>query len=80
MNGKKSFKFPNNFVFNGELFNADKNETQIGFVYQENSISEILSNFNSQEVDIFQKIIRYLEYKYAKELFYKDILQIQKII
>ena len=39
MNGKRSFKFPNNFVFNEELFNIDKNETQIGFVYQENSIS-----------------------------------------
>ena len=54
-NGKKSFKFPYNFVFNEENFNTDKIEIQIGFIYQENSISEILSNFDSQEVDIFQK-------------------------
>ena len=57
MNVKKGFKFPYNFVFNEENFNTDKIGIQIGFIYQENSISEILSNFNSQEEDIFPKII-----------------------
>ena len=35
-NGKGSFKIPNNFDFDEEIFNIDKNDTQIEYVYQEN--------------------------------------------
>ena len=56
-NGKGSFKIPNNFDFDGEIFNTDKNETQIGYAYQENSISHILSSLNPKDVKICPKII-----------------------
>ena len=68
-NGKDSFKVPNSFDFDEDVFSTDKNDTQIGYVYQENSISQILSNLNPKEVIICPKIIYYLKYEKAKCLF-----------
>ena len=72
-NGKGSFKISNNFDFDEEIFNTDKNETQIGYVYQENSISHILSSLNPKDVKICPKIIYYLRYEKSKYLFKKNI-------
>ena len=72
-NGKGSFKDPNNFDFDEEVFSTDKNDTQVGYVYQENSISQILSNLNPDKLIICPKIIFYMEYKCAKELFNNNI-------
>ena len=72
-NGKNCFKDPQKFNFDEELFSTDINGTQIEYVYQENSISKILSNFTSKQVNICPKIMYYLEYKCAKELFNKNI-------
>ena len=72
-NGKGSFKIPNNFDFDEEIFNTDKNETQIGYAYQENSISHILSSLNPKDVKICPKIIYYLRYEKSKYLFKKNI-------
>ena len=67
-NGINSFKAPNNFSFEEEFFRTYKSDTQIGYVYQENSVSQILSN-----LDLFPKIMYHLEYSYKKELFNKNI-------
>ena len=72
-NGKNSFKNPNDFIFEEDLFSTDKSDTQIGYVYQETSISQILSSFNSEKVTICPKIMYYLEYNSSKELFSKNI-------
>lgn len=72
-NGKNSFKNPNDFIFEEDLFSTDKSETQIGYVYQETSISQILSNLNSEKVTICPKIMYYFEYDSSKELFNKNI-------
>jgi hypothetical protein len=72
-NGKGSFKVPNNFDFNEEVFSTDKNDTQIGYVYQENSISQLLSNLNPKDVIICPKIIYYLRYEKSKYLFTNNI-------
>lgn len=72
-NGKGSFKDPNGFDFDEEVFSTDRNDTQVGYVYQENSISQILSNLNPEKLIICPKIIFYMEYKCAKELFNNNI-------
>ena len=72
-NGKKSFKNPDDFIFEEDLFSTDISEKQIGYVYQESSISQILSNLNSEKVTICPKIMYYLEYNSSKELFNKNI-------
>ena len=72
-NGKNSFKYPNNFHFNEDFFSTEKNERQIGYIYQENSVSQFLSNVNPKDIDLCPKIMFYLEYESAKELFIKQI-------
>jgi len=72
-NGKNSFKNPKDFIFEEDIFSTDKSETQIGYVYQETSIAQILSSFDSEKVTICPKIMYYLEYKELKELYNKNI-------
>ena len=72
-NGKGSFKNPNNFDFDEEVFSTDINDTQIRYAYKENSISQILSNLNPDELIICPKIIFYMEYEYVKNLFNNNI-------
>ena len=72
-NGKGSFKNPNNFDFDEEVFSTDINDTQIRYAYKENSISQILSNLNPDELIICPKIIFYMEYECAKNLFNNNI-------
>ena len=72
-NGKGSFKNPNNFDFDEEVFSTYINDTQIRLTYKENSISQILSNLNPDELIICPKIIFYMEYECAKNLFNNNI-------
>lgn len=72
-NGKDSFKSPNDFFFDEEIFSTEKSDTQIGYVYQEASISKILSNLNPEKIIICPKIMYYLEYNFSKELFNKKL-------
>ena len=72
-NGKNSFKYPNNFNFNEDFFSTEKNDRQIEYIYQENSVSQFLSNVNPKDIDLCPKIMFYLEYESAKELFIKQI-------
>ena len=72
-NGKGSFKNPSIFDFDEEVFRTDINDTQIRYAYKENSISQILSNLNPDELIICPKIIFYMEYECAKNLFNNNI-------
>ena len=72
-NGKNSFKYSNNFHFNEDFFSTKKNDRQIEYIYQENSVSQFLSNVNPKDIDLCPKIMFYLEYESAKELFIKQI-------
>ena len=77
-NGINSFRTPNKFSFEEEFFCSDNSDTQIGYVYQEASVSKILSNLDLTEVNICPKIMYYLEYSFAKELFNKNIINSPK--
>ena len=70
-NGKNSFKDPNAFNFEEEIFNADKNEVQVGYVYQENVIASLLSNLDPKVITICPNIMFYLEYECSKKLLKK---------
>ena len=72
-NGKNSFKDPNAFNFEEEIFNADKNEVQVGYVYQENVIASLLSNLDPKVITICPNIMFYLEYECSKKLFNTNI-------
>ena len=72
-NGVNSFKTPNEFHFDEDVFSPDKNEKQIGYIYQEASVSQIISSLDTKELNICPRIIYYLEYKRAKELFNEHI-------
>ena len=72
-NGKDGFRTPNDFIFDEEFFCIERSDTQIGYVYQEASISQILSNLDAEKVKICPKIMYYLEYDFAKNLFSKNI-------
>jgi len=63
-NGKDSFNSPNDFIFDEEIFSTERNDTQIGYVYQKASITQILSNLNTEKVIICPKIMYYLEYNF----------------
>ena len=56
-NGINSFRTPNKFSFEEEFFCSDNSDTQIGYVYQEASVSKILSNLDLTEVNIFFNIL-----------------------
>ena len=72
-NGKNSFKSPDKFKFDEEIFSTDANEVQIGYTYQEASIVKIFSSFNPEIVNICPKIIYYLEHNSALKLFNQKI-------
>ena len=72
-NGKNSFKYSNNFHFNEDFFSTKKTDRQIEYIYQENSVSQFLSNVNPKDIDLCPKIMFYLEYESAKKLFIKQI-------
>ena len=72
-NGKGSFRTPNNFDFDEDIFSIEKNDIQIGYVYQQNSISQLLSNLDPENIIICPKIIYYLRYEKSKYLFTNNI-------
>ena len=72
-NGKYSFKSPDKFKFNEEIFSSDANDVQIGYIYQETSIVKIFSSFNPEKVTICPKIIYYMEHNSALKLFEQKI-------
>ena len=72
-NGKYSFKSPDKFKFNEEIFSSDANDVQIGYIYKETSIIKIFSSFNPEKVTICPKIIYYMEHNSALKLFEQKI-------
>ena len=72
-NGKYSFKSPDKFKFNEEIFSSDANDVQIGYIYKETSIIKIFSSFNLEKVTICPKIIYYMEHNSALKLFEQKI-------
>ena len=72
-NGKYSFKSPDKFKFNEDIFSSDSNDVQIGYIYQETSIVKIFSSFNPEKVTICPKIIYYMEHNSALKLFEQKI-------
>ena len=72
-NGKYSFKSPDKFKFNEEIFSSDANDVQIGYIYKETSIVKIFSSFNPEKVTICPKIIYYMEHNSALKLFEQKI-------
>ena len=72
-NGKYSFKSPDKFKFNEEIFSSDAIDVQIGYIYKETSIIKIFSSFNPEKVTICPKIIYYMEHNSALKLFEQKI-------
>ena len=72
-NGKYSFKSPDKFKFNEDIFSSDSNDVQIGYIYQETSIVKIFSSFNPEKVTICPKIIYYMVHNSALKLFEQKI-------
>ena len=72
-NGKYSFKSPDKFKFNEEIFSSDANDVQIGYIYKETSIIKIFSSFNPEKVTICPKIIYYMEHNSALKLFEQKV-------
>ena len=72
-NGKYSFKSPDKFKFNEEIFSSDANDVQIGYIYKETSIIKFFSSFNPEKVTICPKIIYYMEHNSALKLFEQKI-------
>ena len=71
--GKKSFKNPSKFNFDESFFSTDKNEIQIGYVYEQNSIANLISELKDKGLKICPKIMYYLSYEFSKNLFNKKI-------
>ena len=74
--GKKCFDEADKFDFNDELFSINDNKKQIGIIYQESSIVQILSNFDLNKLIICPKIMYYLQYNFSKYLFNNKILNV----
>ena len=69
--GKNCFK-DKNYEFDKDFLSSDRNKTQIGLVYQENTIAQLNTMFNGKEMEA-PTIMYYLEHKDCKKLFESSV-------
>ena len=68
-NGEKSFLNPNSFNIDKRYFNYNSIENINGDIYQENTISKLVSEIGEDNITICPKIMYYLEHEFSKKLF-----------
>ena len=69
--GKNCFK-DKNYEFDKDFLSSDRNKTQIGLVYQENTIAQLNTMFNGKEMEA-PTIMYYLEHEDCKKLFESSV-------
>lgn len=75
--GKICFKNPNDYKFDEEYFSPDRNKKQIGIVYEQNSISQIVSFLKGKE-QLAPKIMYYLNKEFSSKLYENNIFDSPK--